>query len=160
MNFEQTKYLSKWKFKKLVRDYTRNLCKQELLEDSRKYKKLRYETLALEDFRKKDYFNELNIGQVRDRLRLRAEMFGDFRGSFPTKYRRRGESLKCSLCMNMLNSSGSLNVTSEENIETQTHFLDLCPLVSDLKDQYYTSSDLGLIAFFLSVMQRRADIDD
>ena len=60
----------------------------------------------------------------------------------------------------MLNSSGSLNVTSEENIETQTHFLDLCPLVSDLKDQYDTSTDLGLIAFFRSVMQRRADIED
>ena len=112
-----------------------------------------------EDFKRKDYFQELNLSQVRDRLRLRSQMFGDFRGSFPSKFRRQGITLKCKLCENVMNPSDILSVTSDENRETQTHFLELCPLVSDIKDMYDTSTDAGIIQFFRAVVERRAELD-
>ena len=157
IDFENTKSLSKWTFRKLVKKYVRDICKQELLEDCKKYKKLKYESLSREEFKRRDYFNELNLAQVRDRLRLRAEMFGDLKGSFPSKYRKIGVSLKCTLCTKLVNSSNNLDITSEQNTETQAHFLEFCPQVSDLKEQYNTRTDLGIIQFFKAVLERRAE---
>ena len=58
-----------------------------------------------------------------------------------------------------MSPSEVLNITSDENTETQTHFLELCPLVSDIKDMYNTNTDAGLIQFFRAVNERRAEID-
>ena len=160
INFESSKFLSKWQFRKMTRAYVNNLCKLELLEESKPYKKLDHNTLATEQFEQKEYFKQLDIEQVRDRLRLRAQMFGDFRGSFPSKYRRQGLSLKCKLCDNNLNPTNNPNDTTEETIETQNHYLELCPLVSDLKDMHDTGTDIGIIQFFRAVMHRRAELDN
>ena len=159
IDFENTKFLSKWQFKKLVKGYISEMCRDELLEESKKYKKINHESLRREEFTRKQYFQELNLSQVRDRLRLRSQMFGDFRGSFPSKFRRQGITLKCKLCENVMSPSEVLNITSDENTETQTHFLELCPLVSDIKDMYNTNTDAGLIQFFRAVNERRAEID-
>ena len=51
LNFEQTKYLSKWKFRKLGKEFVKKLCREELLEESKKYN---------EEFKRKDYMNHLN----------------------------------------------------------------------------------------------------
>ena len=53
INFESAKKLLKWQFKKVVSGYIKNLNKQELLIDSKKYKRVKYETLAKEDFKRK-----------------------------------------------------------------------------------------------------------
>ena len=87
-------------------------------------------------------------------------MFGEFKGSFPTKYRRKGLSLKCDLCKDIFNSSSNLDVTTEQTMESQEHYLEMCPAVSDLKEQYNTRTDLGLIGFFKAVLQRRAEKDE
>ena len=85
-------------------------------------------------------------------------MYGDLKGSFPRKYRKLGVSLKCELCEANSSTNSNLNVTSEMNMETPRHFLELCPLVSDLRTLYDTDTDLGLIEFFKSVMERRAEV--
>ena len=157
INFETTKFLSKYQFRKVTKAYVTDLCKSELIQDSMKYKKISHESLSKEEFKRKDYFQQLSLGQARDRLRLRAQMFGDLKGSFPSKFRRQGTSLKCRLCEVQANPSIELNTTSEDSIETQNHFLELCPLVSDLKDIYDTETDLGLVQFFRAVLQRRAE---
>ena len=122
--------------------------------------KLSHDSLATEEFKRKEYFQLLNLEQVRDRLKLRAQMFGNFKGSFPSKFRRQGTSLKCKLCETNTKSSSNCDITTEENIETQSHYLELCPLVSDLKELYNTESDVGIIEFFRAVVQRRAEIED
>ena len=111
------------------------------------------------EFKKKGYISELNLAQVRDRFRLEAQMYGDMKGSFPSKFRRRGVSLKCEMCRNILPSNTSFDTTSEENIESQFHFLDICPQVRDIKSLYDTDSDIGLINFFTAVMDRKAEMD-
>ena len=72
----------------------------------------------------------------------------------------RGESLKCDLCRNILGSNTSLNSTSDENRESQRHFLDICPQVRDIKSQYDNDSDIGIIGFFNAVMTRKEDLGD
>ena len=104
--------------------YIKNLNKQELLEDSKKYKKVKYETLAKEDFKRKEYFNQMNLEQIRDRFRLTASMYGEFKGSFPSRYRRQGKSLKCEMCKYVLDSNTSLDSTCNENMESQTHYFE------------------------------------
>ena len=87
-------------------------------------------------------------------------MYGEFKGSFASKYRKQGVSLKCDMCKNVMSSNNTLDDTSEENIESPRHYLEYCPLVSDLKVMYDTESDLGLVQFFRSVLQRRGEIDN
>ena len=122
-------------------------------EDSKRYKRVDHNELEKEEFVRKDYFSNLSLDQVRDRFCLEAQMFGDFKGSFPSKFRRRGKSLKCELCKNILSTNTSLDDTSEENTENQQHFLKICPAVRDIKSQYDTNSDLGMIQFFTAVVE-------
>merc|ERR1711954_64804 len=84
-------------------------------------------------------------------------MYGNFKGSFTSQFRRQGKSLKCELCGDGSNPNSTLDTTSEYTIETPQHYLELCPLVSDLRSQYDTETDLGLVGFFRSVMQRRSE---
>ena len=100
----------------------------------------------------------MNLEQIRDRFRLTAQMYGEFKGSFPSKYRRQGKSLKCDMCKYILDSNTSLDSTCNANMESQTHYLEICPLVSDLKEQHDTNTDLGLLQFFNAVLERRADM--
>ena len=88
IEFNSTKSLSKWQFKKVVEKYITKLNKEELLEDSLRYKKIDTELLANEEFKRKPYFNELNLSQVRDRFRIDSQMFGNFKASFPSQSRR------------------------------------------------------------------------
>ena len=152
--------MSKWQFRKIVKGYITNLNKNELLEDSKRYMKVDHNELEKEEFVRKDYFSNLSLDQVRDRFRLEAQMFGDFKGSFPSKFRGRGESLKCELCKNILSTNTSLDDTSEENTESQKHFLKFCPAVRDIESQYDTNSDLGIVQFFRAVLERKGELDD
>ena len=106
------------------------------------------------------YFYELNLEQIRDRFRIQSEMYGDFKGSFPTKYRKQGISLKCDLCKQLFDDSTNSNDTLTEFIESPTHYLEFCPLVSDIKEQHDTDTDLGIIQFFRAVMERRSEMLD
>ena len=87
-------------------------------------------------------------------------MFGEFKGSFPSKFRRQGISFKCEMCKHVLESNTTLDDTSVENMETQKHFLEFCPLVTDIKAQYNTDTDLGIISFFTAVLERRSELID
>ena len=87
-------------------------------------------------------------------------MFGDFKGSFPSKFRRRGISLKCVLCENMFGRNSALDNTSETNMESQRHFIEICPNVRDLREQFDTESDIGIIEFFKAVLLRKELLDD
>ena len=102
-----------------------------------------HDILASEDFKRKQYFHELNLHQVRDIFRIKSQMYGDFKGSFPSKFRTRGISLKCDLCKNILDSNTSLDDTSEQNMESQKHFLEVCPQVLDIRSQVNTDNILG-----------------
>ena len=133
------------------------LNREELLEDSKRYKKVSHDILSSEDLKRKPYFNELNIDQIRDRFRLQSQMYGEFKGSFPSYYRNRGISLKCDMCKYILESNTTLDITCEENMETQRHYLEFCPRVKDIKSQYDTNTDIGLISFFTAVLERRSE---
>merc|ERR1711954_11585 len=157
-NFEAMKYMSKWQFKKIVYKYVTELNKAELLDNAKSYKKVDYGSLAKEEFKRKDYFSQLNLEQVRERFRIQSLMFGGFKGSFPSKFRRQCLSLKCEMCKHVLESNTTLDDTSVENMETQKHFLDFCPLVTDINAQYNTDTDLGIISFFTAVLERRSEL--
>ena len=102
----------------------------------------------------------MNLSQVRDGFRVSSKMVEGLKANFPSKYRNKKESLKCQSCKNILSSNHSRNETTSENIESQSHFLEICPVFSDLRSQYDTHSDLGLTEFFKAVVKRRIDSID
>ena len=140
-----------------MKDYINNLNRNQLLEDSKRYKKVNYESLVNEDFKRKPYFSQLKLAEIRDRFRISSKMVEGIKANFPSKFRKSGESLKCTSCKNVLQSNHSLNNTTEENLESQSHFLEICPVFSDLRSQYDTNSDTGMVGFFKAVILRRVE---
>ena len=45
-------------------------------------------------------------------------------------------------------------------MENQWHYLDICPVVEDIRIQYDIESDLNLIGFFTAVLERRNELED
>ena len=56
LNFKVNRHSSKWSWKKQVKEYILTINRNELLEDSKMYKKVNYENLVNEDFKRKNYF--------------------------------------------------------------------------------------------------------
>ena len=160
LNFAVNRYESKPRWKSRVRKYTLNLNCSQLLEESKTYKKISYLSLVEEEFKRKPYFYELKLADVRDRFRISSKMVEGMKANFPSKYRKNSESLKCVSCKDILPSNRSLNSTTDENLESQSHFLEICPVFSDLRSQYDTNSDLGLVEFFKAVVSRRVECLD
>ena len=69
------KTISKGIWKKKVKSYVVELNRQELIEESKKYKKIDSESLKYEEFKRKDYFYSLRLEDVRLKLKLKAESF-------------------------------------------------------------------------------------
>ena len=139
--------LSKWQFKKKVQRYIVSKQRTDLLESMKSLKKISYEQCATEEFRRKPYFYTMTISQIRDRFRFSSLMVETVRYNFSNKYRT--DSLECQSCKAMTPGS------EETPRDTQSHLLTTCPAFSDLRTEYDTQSDLGLVQFFKAVIERR-----
>ena len=149
LNFQVNRHASKWQWKKLVRRYIEDLNRKSLLDDIKKYKKLDYNDCASEQFKRKQYFFEMNICDVRDRFRISSKMFGSIKGNFPQKYGR--DSLECVSCKHLNNSV---------KLDTQSHLIEFCPAFSDLRDKHDTKTDRGITEFFREVVKRRIEDEE
>ena len=85
-------------WKKLVKEYIKKLNKTQLLEDIKKYKKLNHEEMCKEEFERKKYFQELNLEQVRMRMKVSSKVVPTVRSHFKRKYRNK--TLSCPSCKN------------------------------------------------------------
>ena len=102
-----------------------------------------------EELKRKQYFSEMNLHDVRDRFRISSKMFGSIKGNFPQKYGR--DSLECVSCKD-LNKSLQL--------DTQSHLIESCPAFSDLRANHDTKTDRGITEFFREVIKRRAEDEE
>ena len=79
--------MSKWQFKKLAKSYVNNLNKNQLLEKIKESKKIDYEQCVKEEYKRKEYFNELKLGDIRRRFRISSSMVEHVRGNYSKKYK-------------------------------------------------------------------------
>ena len=150
LSFDSSRQMSKWQFKKLVREYIQKQQREILLNNMKSSKKINFEHCSQEKFERKQYFYEMNVNQIRDRFRISSGML-DIKANFPNKYRY---ELGCPSCSDT--NRGTDRETGTP-IESQSHLLEACPAYSDLREQYDTETDLGIVNYFKAVMERRSE---
>ena len=79
LNFQTNRHSTKWQWKK----YVEELNRKSLLDDIKKYKKLSFEECLQEEFKRKQYFSEMNLHDVRDRFRISSKVYSSIKGTFP-----------------------------------------------------------------------------
>ena len=153
--------VSKWQWRKRIREYIINLNKTQLLEDIKRYKKLNYDELSCEPFERKSYLSTLSLANARMRFRVSSGVVQTIRSNYPRKYR--GRSLACPGCHgsratnsdSLSDSNFSLNNQSET--DTQTHVL-YCESYSDFRGPSFDpNNDKMLAEFFSKVVMRRME---
>ena len=155
LNFQVNRSMSKYQWRKLVNQYVRNRNKEQLLQSMKEYKKVDFNQCVNEEFKRKDYFYDLNLDQTRTRFRISSQMLETVRSNFSNKYKY--SSLGCQSCKGIINQN---NDSHDEPIDSQSHLLTSCLAFSDLRDQFDTESDLGLVNFFTAVIKRRLEEED
>ena len=108
-----------------------------------------YEELSKEEFRRKPYFSELKLDDLRKRFKISSFMLESVRANFSNKYR--ADSLECQYCLQTSKHPSPQGIPSD----TQNHILIECPAYSDLRLLYNTDSDLGIVQFYTEVVKRR-----
>ena len=127
-----------------------NAEKTELLEKIRQSKKIDYEVCRNEEYKRKDYFDELKLDDIRRRFRISSSM-EHVRANFSSKYK--SDSLACQSCLKRNNATNEQTDT-DTNIprDCQNHILNQCPSYDDLRLQFDTETDIGIVNFFKAVM--------
>ena len=130
----------------------KNINKKQLLEDMKESKKIGDQQCVTEEYKRKDYFNELKLDEIRRRFRISSSMVEHVRGNFSNKYR--GESLSCQSCLKRNKQANNCQNTPRDS---QNHILNQCPSYDDLRLQYDTETDIGIVQFFKMVVERRIE---
>ena len=163
-----------WKEK--VKEYISNKQRLELLDDIKKYKKLDYEELAKEKFEKKQYFEELNLEEIRLKFKISSKVVPTVRSHFNNKYKGKGR--RCPSCVqppifsSLEETSEPLNVSSrleddfpvslsnpltEEPSDSICHLVYDCPTFADQRRHKNMENDVDLCRFFKEIIQYRIE---
>ena len=176
LKVESTRGYTKWQWRNLVKRYTYQKNREEIIQKARLYKKVSYEEYEREDFQRKEYFFKMNLESVRTRFRVANEMVATIRKNFSSKYRNK--TLTCPSCIdvdppnisNSDNNSPNNNSNSQQHnnssnnkqnslkpVDTQSHVLHECVAFEDLREKFDTREDTQLVEFFKEVVKRRIE---
>ena len=150
--------ISKWQLKKMTKKYILQKNKAELLEEVKKYKKLSHDELSHDALERKSYFFHLSLDNARMCFKVAAKVVPTIRGNFPSKYRRREQTIICPSC-----SSGEPDgegTSDKKQIQSQSHILEFCESVRDLREQCDPTNDTSLAEFFRKVVARNLEIEE
>ena len=97
--------ISKYRFRALTKKYIFEKNKSDLINMARNYKKIDLEEFQKDSFTRKEYFNSLNLNDIRYKCRIEMQMLPTIRKNQPSKYRKRNMSLSCPSSLYMTNAS-------------------------------------------------------
>ena len=107
--------------------------------------------MSKEEFKRKQYFSELKLDDIRKRFKISSFMLESVRANFSNKYR--ADSLECQYCLQTSKHPSPQRIP----YDCQNHILIECPAYSDLRLLYNTDSDLGIVQFYTEVVKRRLE---
>ena len=140
---------SKWQYKRRIKEYVKEKNRKDLLEESKKYKKVSHDEWKEEKFERKTYFSTLDLEGARMMFRLSGNMFPT-RGNFPSKYRK--DTLNCQFCKHL---------RDDTIVETQNHLCLTCPAFDDIRESLdLASSDQDMVTFFGVVTERQMKLEN
>ena len=169
LNIADLKGISKFSFRRIVKDYVKKLNREELLSDISKYKKLDQERLKEDNFGRKPFLDTLNLDDSRFRWRIEAKLVSSIKCNYPSKFRRRGLPLTCPLCATSNPTAASVEKvtqTGEQSLpspplHSQSHLLSgECDGVSDLLIDCDPGDDKSLTIFFRRVVARNMELEE
>ena len=121
--------------------------RNELLEQTKGYKKICFQQLSEEDYEIKPYLFKLNLRQAQLRLKLRASMTPTVRMNFKNDPQFARELWVCPDCRDPGSAMGSPG--------TEVHIMTTCPANEALRVKKDLSDDRQLVEFFTEVINRR-----
>ena len=121
----------------------------DLLEQSKKYKKIEFNELKKEHCQMKKYFADLHLQSARLRFKIRAQMTPTIQMNFRNDPKFKSNMWTCSGCDNRSDDSDNQGCR-----DTQAHVL-VCRGYSDLRDSKNLENDKDLVEYFAAVIRRR-----
>ena len=122
--------------KKFVHEKIIDLNREFILENSKKYKKLNYLSIACEKYGLKEYFHNLNLSDCRLKFRERAKCMTSCRIDYPSDIENIRAQFKCYHCDEVDNGSlhwkscsGYEHLRINRNLESD---VDLCGYYRDI----------------------------
>ena len=110
--------------------------------------------------------SNLSLENARMRFRIASKLVPTIRKNYSSKYRRRGQPLTCPTCtqLNLPPSSSSVTAVPGETdsapLHSQSHILNDCIAVSDLRSECEPSDDNSLAEFFKKVVARHMELEE
>ena len=107
----------------------------------------------------------LNLEDVCMFFRIQSTVDPKIRKNFSDMYRRKGQSLTCPSCTGLNRSVTSRSVTDEQgemspnSLHSQSHILNSCEAVNDLRIECDPEDDKSLTDFFRKVVARNMKIE-
>ena len=94
------------------------------------------------------------------RFRVASRMVPTIPANFPSKHRKRGQSLTCPSCSDPgVAGSGEEAQEPRLHLLSQSHLLHHCEAVQDLRGECDPQDDRSLAEFFKQVVARNMEID-
>jgi len=137
-------HFSKPQWKSFVSKFCKKLNEDDLLTQTRNYKKLDYNLLKLEKCETKKYMVSLNLFNARLKFKIRAHMTPTIQMNFKNDPVFKANLWMCLGC-------------DRKTEDSQTHVLE-CNGYADLRDGKDLESDKDLVAFFAGVIARRMNL--
>ena len=131
--------INKYKWKKLIKEKIKENCVKSFLKDLDKFEKLKNGPMRYEQFKKKDYINDMTMSDAQIFYKFRSNMTNvKFNYKNDQNYSR--ELWKCDSCMSA--------------IETQSHIL-YCPAYQELREGKSIDNDEDLVKYISEVFKIR-----
>ena len=180
---EVEEYINKWnlgdisvftksQFKKMLRGKIYELNRNQILDWSKKYKKLDYNKICIEKFELKSYFKEMDIQQSRLNFKIRCYMTPTIRLNFKSDPKFKSEKWVCTDCVteDVGSCDGILQTGSDQVIvemsskklrgfpDSQEHQMFHCQGNADLREgKDIAGNEKDCVLFFQQLIQRRLD---
>ena len=143
------KKYSKWAWKKTISKAIFEENKRQLLESSKKYKKINYEELKLEEFGLKNYFRTLTLTEARVKFAVITQQLRSVR----MNQMNNADYARLSWCCVHCALAGQLSPDSQAHITW-------CPSYQYLREGKNLQDDKDLVAYFRSVLQLRDALEN
>ena len=161
--------MSKNQFRQTIKDILYNMNRNDLLEWTKKYKKVDYEKCEKEKFETKNYFKTMNIVQSRLYFKVLNFITPTIRANFKSDKKFRAEKFICIDCREeeQGRSDRASREPGEVSVEistrryrgypdTQIHQTMFCRANSDLRvGKNIEESEIDCVLFFQQLLERR-----
>ena len=131
---------SKLGWRKYVREKIHEMNREFILENSKKYKKLDYMSMACEEYGLKDYFNCLNLTDSRIKFRERSKCMTSCRTDYPSDQGNIKAMFQCFHC---------------DEIDSVGLHWKLCPGYAHLRENRNLQLDTDLCGYYRDIINLR-----